>query len=203
MAGTTTTNTTPPRQGTTSTTTDWRADEKPHESPAVVTVPLMLLAIPSVLIGLFAVEPMLFGDFFKGVIAVSEAHPAMAETGGALRRMVRDGPARGRDAAVLARGGRSRFGLLLLSGQSGASRVDPQAIRPACYRLLDEQVLPGRFNEIVFAGGARLIGNGLWKAGDQTLIDGIAINGGARLVAGSRRWSVTCSRVSSITTRSR
>ncbi|MBF0825928.1 NADH-quinone oxidoreductase subunit L, partial [Enterococcus faecalis] len=55
-------------------------DAKPHESPWVVTVPLVLLAIPSVVIGFLAIQPMLFGDFFKDVIFVDAAkHPAMAE----------------------------------------------------------------------------------------------------------------------------
>ncbi|MFX8995793.1 hypothetical protein ABTN26_18855, partial [Acinetobacter baumannii] len=53
--------------------------EKPHESPWVVTLPLVLLAIPSVVIGAIAIEPMLFGDFFKNVIFVSEHHHAMHE----------------------------------------------------------------------------------------------------------------------------
>jgi NADH-quinone oxidoreductase subunit L len=53
---------------------------KPHESPWVVTVPLVLLAIPSVVIGFITIQPMLFGDFFKDVISVDlEKHPAMAE----------------------------------------------------------------------------------------------------------------------------
>jgi NADH-quinone oxidoreductase subunit L len=39
-----------------------------------------------------------------------------------------------------------------------------------------------RINEVVFAGGARQVGRGLWKAGDQALIDGVAINGSAKLV---------------------
>ena len=51
---------------------------EPHESPWVVTLPLVLLAIPSVVIGYIAVEPMLVGDFFKGVIFINhEAHPVM------------------------------------------------------------------------------------------------------------------------------
>ena len=53
---------------------------QPHESPWVVTVPLILLAIPSVVIGFLTIQPMLFGDFFKGVISINlERHPAMEE----------------------------------------------------------------------------------------------------------------------------
>jgi len=50
------------------------------------------------------------------------------------------------------------------------------------YRLLDNKYYLDRINEVVFAGGARAIGSGLWKAGDQALIDGVAINGSARLI---------------------
>ena len=53
--------------------------EKPHESPAVVWVPLALLVVPSLLIGLYTIEPMLFGEFFKGVILLITMHPAMEE----------------------------------------------------------------------------------------------------------------------------
>jgi NADH:ubiquinone oxidoreductase subunit 5 (subunit L)/multisubunit Na+/H+ antiporter MnhA subunit len=62
------------------TITAWRPGQKPHETPWVVTLPLILLAIPSVIIGYIAIEPMLFGDYFKGAIFVdSEAHPVMEE----------------------------------------------------------------------------------------------------------------------------
>jgi NADH-quinone oxidoreductase subunit L len=54
--------------------------QKPHETPWVVTLPLVLLAIPSVVIGYFAIEPMLFGDYFQGAIHINaEAHPVMEE----------------------------------------------------------------------------------------------------------------------------
>ena len=55
-------------------------DQNPHESPLVVTLPLMLLAIPSVIIGYLTIQPMLYGDFFKDVIFVDNAaHPVMHE----------------------------------------------------------------------------------------------------------------------------
>ncbi len=70
-------------------------DAKPHESPWVVTLPLVLLAIPSVVIGAIALMPMLFGDFFNGVIFVDGSkHPAMAELAQADSRLGTDGPAR-------------------------------------------------------------------------------------------------------------
>ncbi|WP_000321241.1 hypothetical protein, partial [Salmonella enterica] len=46
-------------------------NDNPHESPLVVTLPLILLAVPSVIIGYIAIEPMLYGDFFKDVIFVN------------------------------------------------------------------------------------------------------------------------------------
>lgn len=64
-------------------------DAKPHESPWVVTLPLVLLAIPSVVIGAMALMPMLFGDFFNGVIFVDGSkHPAMAELAQAIHGWV-------------------------------------------------------------------------------------------------------------------
>jgi NADH-quinone oxidoreductase subunit L len=62
------------------------------------------------------------------------------------------------------------------------------------YTLLDNKYYLDRFNEIVFAGGAKAFGKGLWKGGDQAIIDGVLINGSARLVgaiAGILRWVQT------------
>jgi NADH-quinone oxidoreductase subunit L len=153
----------------------------PHESPPVVTVPLVLLAIPSVMIGLYTIQPMLFGDFFKDVIAVSDKHGAMAELATHFHGWVAMGlhalqtvPFWLAVAGVLA----AWYGYLV------NPRV-PEAIRRTfggVYRLLDNKYYLDRINEIVFAGGARAIGTGLWKAGDQALIDGVAINGSARLI---------------------
>ena len=157
------------------------AGEKPHESPAVVTIPLVLLAIPSVLIGLYTVGPMLFGDYFKGVIAVVERHPAMAELAEEFHGWWAMGLHSVRTPAFW----------LALAGVASAyycymvnPRV-PAAIRRTfggVYRLLDNKYYLDRINEVVFAGGARLLGRGLWKGGDRALIDGIAIDGSARLV---------------------
>ena len=157
------------------------AGERPHESPAVVTIPLVLLAIPSVLIGLYTVGPMLFGDYFKGVIAVVERHPAMAELAEEFHGWWAMGLHSVRTPAFW----------LALAGVASAyycymvnPRV-PAAIRRTfggVYRLLDNKYYLDRINEVVFAGGARLLGRGLWKGGDRALIDGIAIDGSARLV---------------------
>jgi len=157
------------------------AGEKPHESPAVVTIPLVLLAIPSVLIGLYTVWPMIFSDFFKDVIATAERHPAMAE----LAHEFHGWWAMGLHSVS------TPVFWLSLAGVASAYycyMVNPRlpealAVRFAgIYRLLDNKYYLDRINEVVFAGGARLVGRGLWKGGDQALIDGVAIDGSARLV---------------------
>ncbi|MBW6494821.1 MAG: NADH-quinone oxidoreductase subunit L [Burkholderiaceae bacterium] len=154
---------------------------KPHETPAVVTVPLILLAIPSVLIGLYTVAPMLFGDYFKDVIFVGANHPAMMELGEEFHGWV----------ALGLHSVQTLPFWLALSGVASAYYcylVNPKLpetlarVFSGVYRILMNKYYLDRFNEIVFAGGARLIGQGLWKGGDQGLIDGIAINGSARLV---------------------
>jgi NADH-quinone oxidoreductase subunit L len=153
----------------------------PHESPAVVTVPLMLLAIPSVLIGLFTIKPMLFSDFFKGVIAVAEHHPAMETIAHHFH---------GWFAMATHALANLPFWLALAGVVSAwycylVNPALPAAIKRSVgpiYRLLDNKYYLDRFNEFFFAGGARMIGTGLWKAGDQVLIDGVAINGSARLM---------------------
>ncbi len=167
------------------------AGDKPHESPAVVTVPLIALAFPSALIGLFAIGPMLYGDFFKGVITVAERHPAMAEIGKEFHGWV----------AMALHGFTSLPFWLAAAGVAFSyycymiNPALPAAIKRnvgPIYRLLDNKYYMDRFNEVVFAGGSRLLGRGLWKVGDQGLIDGLAVNGSARLVgwfSGVVRWA--------------
>jgi len=71
------------------------------------------------------------------------------------------------------------------------------------HRLLENKYYLDRFNEVVFAGGARLLGRGLWKGGDMALIDGLAVNGSAKLVGWIAAVIRACSRAISTTTRSR
>ena len=155
--------------------------QKPHESPWVVTVPLVLLAIPSVLIGFFTIEPMLFGDFFKGVIHFSDSHPVMAELGHEFHGAV----------GMAIHGMTTLPFILAMSGVAVAwlfymkMPAIPAAIMKTfkpVHTLLENKYYFDKFNEIFFAGGARLLGRGLWKVGDQTLIDGMAVNGSAKLV---------------------
>ncbi len=157
------------------------AGDKPHESPAVVTVPLVLLAIPSVLIGLLTVGPMVFGDFFSGVITVSDAHPGLAE----FAKHFHGWAAMGVHAFVTLPFWLALAGVAFAYYCYMVNPALPESIKRSAggvYRLLDNKYYMDRINEVVFAGGARLVGRGLWKAGDQALIDGVAINGSAKLV---------------------
>ncbi|MFY9459806.1 MAG: NADH-quinone oxidoreductase subunit L [Aquabacterium commune] len=157
-------------------------DHTPHESPWVVTAPLLLLAIPSVVIGFLAIEPMLFGDFFKGAIVVDAAkHPAMAELAHHFH-----------GATAMALHGFSTLPFWLALGGVVTAyvfyMVAPQI--PAMFaRVLRPLIVIGEnkyfldwFNEHILAAGARLLGRGLWKVGDVGIIDGLLVNGSAKLV---------------------
>ncbi|MBK7421697.1 MAG: NADH-quinone oxidoreductase subunit L [Propionivibrio sp.] len=155
--------------------------QKPHETPWVVTLPLVLLAIPSVVIGYLTIEPMLYGNFFKNAIFINaEAHPVMEEMAhefhGALAMAIHAvrSPVFWLPAGVV------------LSWFFYLKRPEiPAAIKAACgpiYTLLDNKYYFDRFNEVFFAGGARLLGRGLWKGGDVAVIDGLIVGGSVRLV---------------------
>jgi NADH-quinone oxidoreductase subunit L len=155
----------------------------PHESPAVVTIPLILLAIPSAVIGFVAIDRLLFSDFLKGALGVdAAAHPAMKVLAGHFH-----GPV----AMALHGFVTAPFFLALagvvLAGVFYLVRPDiPAWIQSrfgAVYRLLDNKYYMDRINEVVFAAGARGIGRGLWRGGDVAVIDGVAVDGSARLVA--------------------
>ncbi len=154
----------------------------PHESPWVITVPLVALAVPSVVIGYLSIERMLYGDFFAGAIRVdAAAHPAMAalaeEFQGPLE-MVLDSwthaPFWLAAAGVLA-------AWFLYLKRPELPQILRQRLAPL-YALLENKYYLDRINEFVFAGGARLIGRAFWRGGDETLIDGAAVNGSARLI---------------------
>ena len=159
-------------------------DHTPHESPWVVTVPLVLLAIPSVVIGFMAIQPMLYGDFFKDAIFINlHAHPAMEELADEFH-----------GAAAMALHGLTSLPFwLALSGVVTAYvfyMVAPsipatlaKVLRPVIV-VLENKYFMDWFNENVLARAARLIGTGLWKGGDGALIDGLIINGSARTIGG-------------------
>jgi NADH-quinone oxidoreductase subunit L len=157
-------------------------DHKPHESPMVVWLPLVLLAIPSVVIGYFTIEPMLHGDFFKDAIFVDAAkHHAMKELGEAFH-----GP-----MAMALHGLQTAPFWLALAGvvlsfyMYMINPALPTAIKRAfgpIYRLLENKYYLDWINENIVARGARALGTGLWKGGDQALIDGAVVNGSWKLI---------------------
>ena len=157
-------------------------DEKPHETPWVVWLPLVLLAIPSVVIGAMALMPMLFGDFFKGVIHVDAArHPAMAD----LAEKIHGWVAMGLHGFVTAPFWLALAGVALAFYMYMVNPALPAAIQPAfrpVYTLLDNKYYFDWFNENVIARGALLLGTGLWKGGDRGLIDGLLVNGSWKVV---------------------
>ena len=156
--------------------------QKPHESPWVVTVPLILLAIPSVVIGFMTIQPMLFGDFFKGVISINlERHPAMEELAKTFH-----GPAQmALHGFISPPFWLALCGVVLAYYMYMVNPALPAAIKRRCqpvYTLLENKYYLDWFNENVLARGTRALGTGLWKIGDQKLIDGVLVNGSWKLV---------------------
>jgi len=161
---------------------DGQHDHKPHESPWVVTVPLLLLAIPSVVIGYFTIDTMLFGDFFKDAIFVNEdQHEAMHELGHAYHGAI---------AMALHAFSSAPFWLALSGVVSSfymymINPAVPTAIKRACmpiYNLFENKYYMDWINENILARGARALGTGLWKGADQSVIDGGIVNGSWKLV---------------------
>lgn len=157
-------------------------DHHPHESPWVVTLPLVLLAIPSVVIGYLAIGPMLYGDFFKDSIFVNaEAHPAMEELAHSFH-----GPLQ------MALHAFTSLPLLLAAAGVLVAYVFymvkpewPAAIKRTfmpVFVLLENKYYMDWINENILARGARALGTGLWRGGDQTIIDGAIVNGSWKLV---------------------
>ena len=161
----------------------FHADEhhKPHESPWVVTVPLILLAIPSLVIGWLTIQPVLFGDYFGNAIFVLPEHDVLGHVKEAFH-----GPAMfvlhaftGVPVYLAAAGVLAAWYLYIkrpeLPGQI-ATRVSP------LYKLLANKFYFDEIYQAVFAGGSRGLGKALWRVGDVALIDGGMVNGSARVV---------------------
>ena len=154
----------------------------PHESPWVVTLPLVLLAIPSVCLGYFTIDGMLFGDFLKDAINVNAAlHPAMAELQEGFH-------------SPMAMAEHSLTSLPFMLAMAGVLvafylyMVQPNLpglllgyLRPLHTVLINKYFMDD-FNEKILARGARWLATGLWKGGDQTMIDGWVVNGSWHLV---------------------
>ncbi|NNF51575.1 MAG: NADH-quinone oxidoreductase subunit L [Gammaproteobacteria bacterium] len=151
------------------------------ESPAVVTVPLILLAIPSVVIGWFTIGPVLFGDYFGDAIFVAPEHGALAEVGSHFSS----------PAGFLVHGLMSPAFFLAMAGLVTAWFVYLRKPEIAAtisarmawlYRLLQNKYYFDVFNDKVLAAGSRLTGRIFWRAGDGALIDALMVNGSARTI---------------------
>ena len=153
----------------------------PHESPWVVTLPLVLLAIPSLFIGWFTIGPMLFGDYFGSAIVVEEAHNVLGElahefhgSAGFVEHGITQLP------FFLAMGG-VFFAWLFYVKMTDIPGKIASAFSPL-YRLFENKYFFDDVYFAVFAKGSRNLGQALWKVGDSIFIDGLLVNGSARAV---------------------
>ncbi len=161
---------------------DHHTESHLHESPWTVTVPLILLAIPSAYAGWAYINPLLFGNYFGSAIYVTESHDVIRH----LRGDVSSGQ------IVLQNITGMPF-ILALFGIATAwflyiLRPDLPALIAnrfrAIYAVLDNKYYFDQFNDWFFAGGARKVGNFFWRLGDVKIIDGFFVNGSAKMVAG-------------------
>ena len=160
---------------------DHHTKEHLHECPKVVTVPLILLAIPSVIIGAMFVDQMAFGDFFGQSIQVAAAHQIPEAVAhhfhswvGLIGHSFSDYP------MYFAAAGVFTAWFLYMKRPDIPDMIEARF--KAIHTLLENKYYADRFNEIFFAGGARKIGELLWKFGDVKIIDGLIVNGSARTV---------------------
>jgi len=153
----------------------------PHESPWVVTLPLVLLAIPSVIAGAWLCDALLFGDYFKDTIVVLAQHPAMAT----LAKTWHGWVAYGLHAFVTV-----PFWLMIAGAVVAwyCYLINPKV--PAAIQsklktincILENKYYFDWFYEQVVARGSRLLGRGLWQQADRGLIDGLLVNGSAKVI---------------------
>jgi NADH-quinone oxidoreductase subunit L len=152
--------------------------EKPHATPWVVALPLILLAIPSVVIGAMTIEPMLYKGYLNDAIQSTATLAAMKEEFHGAWAMVMHGFTSPPFWLALA-GAATAWYCYILKPET------PAKIRSALalpVKILEEKYGFDRFNDWFFAGGARNLGKGLWKVGDVAIIDGLFVNGTAKLI---------------------
>ncbi len=153
----------------------------PHESPWVVTLPLVLLAIPSLAIGFFSIQPLLFGGYFGDAIVVAPANDVVARLGAEFH-----GPVafalHGLQAPAfwLAFAGFAAATWLYLLQPAMAPRF-ANALRPLV-TVLERKYWFDEVYQLVFARGSLLLGRGLWKGGDVAIIDNGMVNGSAAVI---------------------
>jgi NADH-quinone oxidoreductase subunit L len=160
---------------------DHHTQEHLHESPWVVTVPLILLAIPSALLGWFTVKPMLFGEYFAGTIKVLPMHDVLSTVGEEFHSagyfIVHALVAL---PVWLAAAGVFTAWLFFLKQPSLADSA--QRSLKWLHTILVDKFGFDWFYEHVVMVAAQLLGKGLWKGGDEVVIDGAMVNGSARVV---------------------
>ena len=153
---------------------------EPHETPKVVTVPLILLSIPAIASG-WLIGTVLYGNWFGSSITIADAHKGLATMAhefhgvfGMMMHGVTTLP------FWLALSGAVTAWFLYIVRPDLPAVIKKKLAFPAM--ILEEKYGFDRFNDWFFAGGARLLGRGLWKGGDQVLIDGVMVNGSAGTV---------------------
>jgi len=160
-----------------------------QESPSVVTIPLILLAIPSLLIGFFTITPVVFGDYFKDIIYVAPEHDVLAIVGESYHGPVQFiSHAFHYPPVYLALAGLLTAFVFYILAPSIPAFLDSKL--GFLRRILDNKFYFDDFNQAVFSRGSVSLGNQLWKKGDMALIDGAMVNGTAKgvgLLAGISR----------------
>jgi NADH-quinone oxidoreductase subunit L len=160
---------------------DHHTREHLHESPAVVWVPLVLLAIPSVISGYFTIQPLLFGDFFQESLVILPPHQVVEELGREFHNPLSfalDGFL-GAPFWLVVAGTVSAWYCYLQRPELPGQLSQRFA---GIYQVLIQKYGFDDFYQAFFAGGTRRLGQGLWKYADAGLIDGVLVNGTANLV---------------------
>ena len=160
---------------------DHHTREHLHESPAVVTLPLIALAIPSVVIGAAGIGSMVFGDYFGNSIVVAHEHDVLGQLAAEFHGVwpfITHGVTQ--LPFMLAMAGVATAWLLYVHSPAIPARI--AASLSLLHKILLEKYGFDRFNDWFFAGGSRGVGRLLWKVGDEALIDGLLVNGSARAI---------------------
>jgi len=162
---------------------DQELHDHAHETPKVVTVPLILLAIPSVFIGGLTVAAVVFGGFFENVIAVLPEHAVIEELSGEFHGAIAFGlHALQTPVFWTAMAGVAIAALFYLVAPAIPAFLDAKL--GFLRRILENKYGFDDFNQAVFARGSLGLGQQLWQRGDVAFIDGLLVNGSARGVGG-------------------
>jgi NADH-quinone oxidoreductase subunit L len=153
----------------------------PEEAFWSIKLPLIVLAVPSLLIGAFTITPVLFGGYFGDAIFVRPEHDTVGHVGESFHGIV----------GFMLHALTGPVFWLMLAGVVASwylyiKRPDlPDVIAEkfsAIYKVLSNKFYFDEINQFVFGKGSVGLGKALWKVGDVALIDGLAVNGSARVV---------------------